>query len=576
MQEARPPEGLRALADDVIAASIDRREFFRRAAGLGLSASAAAAFLAACGGGSSSSGSSSAASSAAASTAAPKKGGRLTYGPLGDGSNYDPATNNYDYPSPPFSTIYEGLTGYRPGPQWQAGNVLAETLEKSADGKTFAFTLKQGQHFHHGFGEVTAADVKYSFERAASLQPLYPGAPKDAVSYYAGDFPNLIQVKVTGKYAGEIHFKEPFAPFQTLTLPFATSGYVIPEAAVKKYGSKWPQNPVGTGPYQVASYTPNSEMVLQRFAEYGGAGKALGAPNEFDELRMILTPLNATPKGQALTVPLESGQTDFTPNMSALDVQRLKGNSAFRTYEPAAGLNYFFVSLDVEHPSLKDVRVRQAIRLALDIPEIIQANRMPEDTRLNALISKQMGKGFWSDAPAYERNVDQAKSLLAAAGASNIKLDIATPSISNIPGEPNQVMQVIQANLKDAGITVNIVETPPDSYVGKAGFGALAWTSYGGAPDPYYQFEWFTCSQVGVWNYAFWCNKQYSDLENQLGLTGDQTQRDAIAVQMQQLMDKDVPYIWVGTQVVPCASKASIQAVFDNNANPQLHYFHSV
>ena len=343
-----------------------------------------------------------------------------------------------------------------------------------------------------------------------------------------------------------------------------------------KYGSKWTKTPIGTGPYFVASYTPNSEMVLQKFPEYGGGASALGAANEFDEIRMILAPLNAVPKGQALTVALESGQSDFTPNMGARDVQRLASNGAFKTYTPAAGLNYFFLSLDVQNPKLKDVRVRQAIRLAINVPEIIQANRMPPDRRLNALISKDMGSGFWTDAPVYDRDVNQAKALLAASGATNLKLQITTPSIANIPGEPNAVMQVIQANLKDAGIAVEIIETPPDAYIQKAGFGTLAWTSFGGAPDPYYQFEWFTCSQIGVWNYASWCNKQYSDLETQLATTLDPAGRSAIAVQMQQLMDKDVPYVWISSQVVPCASKASIQAVFDNNANPAMQYFHSV
>src|SRR5207302_9537011 len=137
-------------------------------------------------------------------------------------------------------------------------------------------------------------------------------------------------------------------------------------------------------PYEVASYTPNSEMMLQRFADYGGAGSALGAVNEFDEIRMVLTPLNAQPKGESLTVALESRESDFTPNLGRLDMQRLSRNNGFRTYQPPGVLNYFFLALDVQNPSLKDLRVRQAIRLAVDIPQIIQANRMPESTRLNA------------------------------------------------------------------------------------------------------------------------------------------------------------------------------------------------
>jgi peptide/nickel transport system substrate-binding protein len=567
MDKANPPDalGLQVLAKDVLGSRISRREFFRRATALGVSVTAAGAVLDACSAGSSS-------TPTTASTG--KKGGSLVFGPYSDGENYDPATNTADYPLPPFPSIYEGLTAYVP-PTFHAENLLVETLEQSADGKTYAFTLKQGVQFHHGFGEMTAADVKYSFERNAGLQPLYPGAPKSAVSYYAGDMPGLSEVKVTGKYSGQIIFKEPFVPFDTITLPWATSGYIMPQKAVEKYGAAWPRHPVGTGPYEVASYTPNSEMILQRFADYSGANTKLGARNWFDEIRMMLVPLNSTPKGEAATVALQSGQADFTPNLGAADIQRLSSNSALRTYSPAAPLNYFFLALDVQNPKLKDVRVRQAVRYALNIPEIIAANRLPASTRLPALISKDLGTGYWAGAPVYTRDITKAKSLLAAAGASNLSLDLATPGIAGVPGEPNQVMQVIQANLAEAGIKVSIIETPPDSYVAKAGFGSMTWTFFGGAPDPYYQFEWFTCSQIGVWNYASWCNPQYTALEAKLGTTSGSAARAAMAIEMQRLIDDAVSLIWISSAVGYAASKSSVVGVFDRNSNPLLHYFYT-
>jgi peptide/nickel transport system substrate-binding protein len=200
---------------------------------------------------------------------------------------------------------------------------------------------------------------------------------------------------------------------------------------------------------------------------------------------------------------------------------------------------------------------------------------MPADTRLNAQISKQMGLGYWADAPVYNRDVDKAKSLLAEAGATNLTLDIATPSISTAPGEPNQVMQLIQSQLKDAGINVTIIQTPPDRYIAEAGFGALAWGFFGGAPDPYYQFEWFTCDQIGVWNFAAWCNKQFTSLEGQLAVATDEDTRNQIAIQMQQIQDQDAPIIWIGTQILFAASKSNLQAVFDTNGNPVLQYFHT-
>jgi peptide/nickel transport system substrate-binding protein len=562
-------DSLHTLAHEVLSARIGRREFLQRATALGLSASAAGAFLAACG------------SSPQSSTKAPppssaKKGGTLVVGPFGDSQNYDPATNNADYPEIPFPSIYEGLTAYVPSAPAgsPAQNLLAESIEKSADGRKYYFKLKQGVEFHHGYGEVTAADVKYSWERDAGLIKLYPGAPKSDTTYYGGDFPGLEEVKVTGKYTGIAIFKEPFVPFETITLPWTTSGYVFPQKAVDKYGSSWPRNPVGTGPYEVVSYTPSSEMVLQRFSGYSGANVKLGARNWFDEIRITMTALNAVPKGEALTVALQSGEVDFTPVLGALDVRRLKGNSAFRTYSPIAPLDYYFIALDVQNPKLKDVRVRQAIRYAINIPEIIAANLLPASSRLPSLVAKQMGVGYWAGAPVYTRDVAKAKSLLAAAGAKNLTLELATPSIATQPGEPNNVMQVIKSNLAEAGITVDIIETPPNSYVAKAGFGQLMWTYYGGAPDPYYQFEWFQCSQIGVWNYSSWCDKQYSGLLPKLGQTSNVAQRDAISIEMQKLIDDAASYIWISTAVNFAASKSDTVAVFDRNANPLMHYFY--
>jgi peptide/nickel transport system substrate-binding protein len=553
---------LRVLADDLAQSRIDRGGFLRRASALGISSALASSALLA--------------TEASVAAAASRASRTLVYGPLGDTGNYDTITNGYDYSSPPFSQIYEGLTTYVPGKGWNASNLLATSIERSKDGRKYAFKLKSGVEFHGGFGELTASDVKYTFERAAGKQKVYPGAPKSIVSYYGGDMPKLAGVKVTGKYSGEIVFHDPFAPFERITLPYATSGMIVSEKAIAKAGSKVTRQPIGTGPYEVASYTPNQQMVLQKFSGYSGLQDKLGATYAFDEIKFVMTALNAAPKGQALTVPLQSGEVDFTPALSSLDTKRLASNSAFHVYAAPKPLDYFYLALDVKNEKLKDVRVRQAIAHAIDVDQVIQANRYPSETRLDALISKQMGLGYWAGAPHATRDVAKAKSLLQAAGVSGLKLQLATPSIANVLGDPNAVMQVIQSNLKDAGITVNIIETPPDSYVAKAGFGELAWSSFGGAPDPYYQFEWFTCSQIGVWNYASWCNPAYGRLEDKLGTTSDPAARGRIAIQMQKVMQQGQGFVWVHTGVLYAASKKGVSAVFDQNGNPALQYFKAV
>src|SRR5437667_10415016 len=112
--------GLDTLAREYHRGRIDRRELLRRAALLGLSASAVAPLL------------------AAPAEAASTSSRVLRLGPYADWGNLDPATNNSDGWTFPFATIYEGLRAFRLGTT-QPVNVLAESVERSADGKRIAF-----------------------------------------------------------------------------------------------------------------------------------------------------------------------------------------------------------------------------------------------------------------------------------------------------------------------------------------------------------------------------------------------------------------------------------------------------
>jgi peptide/nickel transport system substrate-binding protein len=552
---------------------LDRRRFLRGASLIGASAVGIPA-LAGC---SSPSTDATFAPPFASPRPAARQGGRLTVGPMGDPGNFDPTTNLFDYPQMPLSCIFEGLTAYPAGQRgWTPQNLLATSLDQSSDGRRYRFTVKEGVQFHQGFGEMTAEDVKYSFERAAGLVPLYPGAGKSAVSYYSSDFSGLIGIEVTGRYSGEMHFKEPFVPLDTITLPFASSGWITSQKAIATYGAASAQKPVGTGPYEVSHYSPNSSMTLRRFEDYHGGNRALGAHNAFSEVQIVLTPSNARTTGQALTVPLESGEVDFTDGLGQLDVELLADDAAYTAYRPEAALNYFFLAMDVKHPALQDLRVREAVRYAIDVDEINLANRVTTRERLRMPVPRELEVGYWAGAPAYPRDLTRATELLKEAGAEDLSLTIATPNLSLTAGDPNAVMQVVQANLKDVGIHVSVVEVAPDSFVSQPGAGALLWGNYAGAPDPYYQLEWFTCDQIGVWNYASWCDRTYTHLLGTLGSTTDPADRHDVAVQMQKQMDDAASYVFTSSAVNYALSASDIHAVFDGNGNPQPHYFYRV
>jgi len=85
-----------------------------------------------------------------------------------DISNLDPAFNAGHTNTTVRANIFQHLVTYRPD-KFELVNELAEKFEPSSDGLRIDFTLKKGIQFHGGYGELTADDVKFSFERIAGL-----------------------------------------------------------------------------------------------------------------------------------------------------------------------------------------------------------------------------------------------------------------------------------------------------------------------------------------------------------------------------------------------------------------------
>jgi peptide/nickel transport system substrate-binding protein len=540
-------------------APIDRREFIRRTGLVGL-ALGAPAVLAACGGNRGEGAATQRAATETAARSAPA-GGTLRFGPTWDFVTLDPAVYPPDATAWAVDGVIEGLTTYIPGTEWEMANSLAETVEMSDDGTRIAFTLKEGVPFHEGYGEVTAEDVKFSFERAAGKQKLFPDAGEEDVAAFATDWSALDQVRVTGKYSGEIVLTEPFTPISTITLSYASSGLIVSKKAVEEKGRAFGQSPIGTGPYRVVSWQPGKEMVVERFEEYAG-GEA-GTIFDWDEIRYLIDP-NARGENTS-TVALEAGDVDVTPTISGQDAERLQGRDDI-TVHTSSTLSYEFMSINVQNPKLSDTRVREAIRYAVDVPALIALAGASADEPAYALISEDMGVGYWSDAPRYEQDLDRARSLMAEAGVDSLDLDL---------NSERRRGELIQASLAEIGINCTIIEPAnvPDSWATDPSVAALTYTQFSGAPDPYYQFTWFTCDQVKLWNYAFWCDERFDELYRELGRESDRERRDAISIEMQQNMDESAGFVWAHYPSTNFASRSDIEVVFDPAGGPHPAHF---
>ncbi len=469
-----------------------------------------------------------------------------------DLTNADPAFHPATMDTLTLNTVGEGLVTYKAG-SWDLENVLAEEITASEDGKTIEFKLREGVQFQKGYGELTAEDVKFSYERF--IDPAIDASYKD-------DWAALDQVEVTGKYTGKIILKDLFAPLWNSTLPVA-GGIIVSKKAVEEMGlEKYATNPVGTGPYEFSEWKPKDRVILKRFDGYWGDKAA------FDEIQLVPIEDNA-----AAEIAMETGEIDAGP--LPLDaVERFKSNDTF-SVEEFNSLGYNGVFLNVQHPNLADIKVREAVRYAIDVPAILTGAYEDRHARACAVVAEGQ-IGYWADAPCYERDVEKAKALLAEAGVESLDLTLAYLE----GGESKAQAEIIQASLAEAGINVELVQQDAGTYwdggFGDAGIkdrqlAIFEWTTNN--PDPYWQTFWFTCDQVGQWNWTYSCNEAF-DAALTTGITEiDTAKRDAAFIDLQKAWDVDVSTVWTAHPTTFYAVSKVVAGAFAPNGSAKLRAF---
>lgn len=428
------------------------------------------------------------------------------------------------------ANVLEGLVNYRPGGGGELVNVLADELELSDDGLRIDFTLKEGVQFHGGYGELTAEDVKFSFERVAGL------IDSPVETSYAGDWATLEEVEVTGTHTGTIHLSEPFPALMINTLP-GNAGLVVSQAAVEELGEDFGTNPIGTGPYEFASWTPGREIVLERFDDYTGqAYDELVDPPQWE--RIVFVPIEDT---GAADIAIETGEVDFG-QISTGSVERFEADDRY-VVDPLTTFDYGWIGMNVQDEVLSDVNIRRAIRQALDVDAMIVAGFDGQVTRANALISPEMPIGHWADAPVYEPDPEAARAHLADAGVDELTLSMI---IDDQVGA-RAIAEIAQANLAEIGITLEIDLLDGGEYreVARDAQHQLFYISFSNTADPSWATVWFSCDQVGDWNYMHWCNEDFQALHEAALVETDVDRRHEMYVEMQQIMDEDAIAAWV-------------------------------
>ncbi|PON17963.1 ABC transporter substrate-binding protein [Candidatus Entotheonella serta] len=325
-------------------------------------------------------------------------------------------------------------------------------------GKTYTFKLRQGVKFHKGFGDFSAEDVKYSYERVR--------APKTA-SAYAGEFKNVEAIEVVDPHT--IRFKL-LKPFNFLHKVAINQGHIVKQKAVEQFGDDYPLNPIGTGPFMWDKWVQGSEIHLVANPDYYE-----GAPN-ID--RIIFKVIKEETSAE---IALINGEIDIFWALQSPDVtNRLRQEKNITVLSRSANHTINFVMNQTYKP-LSNIKVRQAIAYAVNRESMIADYFQGTKGMATGVLTKNFPE-YSDQVTQYPYDPEKAKELLAEAGYPNgFELDVVSVSLRPY----NEIPVMIAEDLRKIGIKPNIKVIERSAYGQARNKGEIqtALTGIVGPPD---------------------------------------------------------------------------------------------
>jgi peptide/nickel transport system substrate-binding protein len=344
----------------------------------------------------------------------------------------DPAYQNNENIGLVTNFIFDGL--FDLDAEGKIINGLAENYEV-VDDTTVRFKLKEGIKYSDG-SDMTSKDVLFDIKR---LQ-------ESAVSQSHYNFVDLEKSIIEDDLNFVLKFKQAWAPFQnTMT---TGRGSIYSQAAFDSLGAeKFARAPIGTGPYKVVNWISGTQIELTRNEYYWG-----NPP----KTKNIIIKFVAEPT--ARVIELETNAADISYYIEGTDIDRVNNIEGYHI-EQGDSYRYFVLCMSMQEPLFQDVRVRQAMKLAINKEALVKTATNGVAKPINGYCSPII-EGYM-EMPQTPTDIEKAKSLLAEAGypkGFEIELHV----------EPNTMYQrlaeVVQAMWTEIGIKANIVSSPLATY----------------------------------------------------------------------------------------------------------------
>ena len=421
---------------------------------------------------------------------------------------------------------------------------LAEAVEVSDDGTEWTFTLREGVQFHDG-KPLTAEDIVFTYDRLRD-----PDLGTATVGLYA----NITDIEAIDDHTVLFTMENPNPDF---LLDLADWHARVVDSEVEDYETEWN----GTGPFMVASYSPEDRIVFERNPNYWLQDEAGCALPYVDGVEFLFLSEDA-----ARAEALRSGEIDYLVTVPLAYASPLAADPNIVVGEVRTN-SHSAINMRCDEGVFADNRVRQAFKLATDRQAILDAAILGRGSLGNDTPIGPAFGDFHTDELPQERDVEKAKELLAEAGfPDGSEVELYT---WNYPSNQSTAT-VWKEQLAEAGIKVNLNIVPVDVYYGdmwlEEGLTVVEW---GGRPYPQAHLALaYTCD--APWSSTHKCDQEIDQLASEAASEMDHETRVGIYHDIQTaLMDR-------GCTIIPFFQNeiaAHRKGVVGIEAAPMVHLY---
>jgi oligopeptide transport system substrate-binding protein len=326
----------------------------------------------------------------------------------------DPHRNEDDGGANILRDLYEGLTAE--GPEGEILPGVATSWNISSDGLTYSFALREDSRWSNG-DSVVAEDFVAGMRRAVDpatastyAQILY--AIENAQQITEGDLPpSQLGVRAIGDFQLEITLLAPTPYF--LGLLSHSTAYPVHRASLELHGDEFARagNLISNGPYQLTEWVIQSHVKLERNVYYW----------DNDNVQIDTVYYHTTENIDSELLRYRAGEIDFTYQIPVTQFRWLRENLADELHTDPYISTYFY-AFDLTEPPFDDVRLRQALSMAIDRETITEhvtgIGEVPAFGIVPPGVNNYEGYNYaWADWDR-EEQLEEARRLYQEAGYS--------------------------------------------------------------------------------------------------------------------------------------------------------------